>query len=66
MRFIIALVVPLFAARALAGPVAVPDGGPDNDHDREGGLRKICAGLRTMEHGCVRCTNHLTLLEPDY
>jgi len=47
-----ALFVSFLAIGALAGPLRARD----NDHDNEGGLKRICPGLNTMENGCVRYT----------
>ena len=51
MHFSLLAIASLFAATAIAGPIKTRD----NDHDNEGGLKRICPGLRTMENGCVRC-----------
>lgn len=51
MHLVILSLTSIFALGTQAGVIAVRDGGYDN----EGGLRKICPGLKTMESGCIRC-----------
>jgi len=69
MHFSVAAIAALFAVGALAGPITARDSydqysqdqsqdqSHDRDHDNEGGLKKICPGLNTMENGCIRCTS---------
>jgi hypothetical protein len=50
MFFSPALVASFLAVAALAGPLYSRD-----DHDNEGGLKRICPHLATQDQGCIRC-----------
>jgi len=47
-----ALLFSALAVGALAGPLRTRD----DDHDSDGGLKRICPNLPTMEGGCIRYT----------
>jgi len=62
MYFSPAVTVLFLAIGALAGPMAfgVRDDGRNHDvddHDNEGGLKRICPQLNTQDHGCIRYTS---------
>jgi len=52
MHFSVIALASVLAATVLASPLRLRD----NDQDNEGGLKRICGNLRTMEGGCVRYT----------
>jgi len=54
MYFSPALVVSFLAIGALAGPMRARD--DNDDHDHEGGLKRICPNLHTQDNGCIRYT----------
>jgi len=53
MQLSVFAVVFLSAAGIMAGPISARDNGRN---DNDGGLKRICPNLRTMERGCVRYT----------
>jgi len=52
MYFSTAIIASILALGAIASPISARDA----DHDNEGGLKKICPHLNTMERGCIRYT----------
>ena len=51
MQLSIIAFVSFLTASTLAGPLEARD----QYHDSQGGLKRICPGIKTMEKGCVRC-----------
>jgi len=57
MQFSVFALATIFAAGIMASPLRARDNdNNDNDHDNEGGLKRICPNLRTMDGGCIRYT----------
>jgi hypothetical protein len=53
-----ALIASILAIGAFASPLVARDNNNDDDNDRdnEGGLKRICPGLKTQDNGCIRYT----------
>jgi len=58
MQFSVFTLATIFAAGIMASPLGArdSDNNNNNDHDNEGGLKRICPNLQTMDKGCVRYT----------